>query len=99
AVSLAGLECAWAGYSPGPLHEGNLTSVWIIDEATSEEQRSAIEALAKGNGVGLPFDIFASITATRLDTIIAPFAVVLDGMNSTAKIDGGRIYDLAMPRL
>jgi hypothetical protein len=99
ATSLDGVAFAWAAYSPGPLHEGNVTSLWIIDEAASEDQRAAVDTLSKGDGVGLPFDIFASITGKWLDTLVAPIEIELAGMNSTARIGGGQIYDLAMSRV
>lgn len=98
-TSLDGAKFAWAAHSPGPLHEGNVTALWIVDEALNDEQRSAIETLGKGDGVGLPFDILASVTGTSLDTLVAPFEVTLDGINSSAKIGNGAIHELAMTRV
>ena len=34
-----------AGRTPGPVHEGNMTSVLIIDESASPQQRDALETL------------------------------------------------------
>src|SRR4030081_426279 len=67
-TSLDGAIFAWGAHSPGPLHEGNLTGVWIVDESLSHDQQQAIETLNNGGGVGLPFDIFAAITSTKMET-------------------------------
>jgi hypothetical protein len=97
-MSLAGLSFAWAAHSPGPLHEGNLTAVWLVDEQASPDQRAALEALFAGPS-GLPFDIFGSITTTLYDTIYAPFEVELSGIDSKAKIAGGEIFELVQSRV
>src|SRR5439155_20242875 len=57
-ISLDGARFAWAAHSPKAMHEGNVTAVWIFDDSLEEEQRAALETLARGDGVGLPFDIF-----------------------------------------
>lgn len=98
-VPLDGLHFAWAGHSPGPLHEGNVTAALIVDERATPEQREALTALWRSGSSGLPFDILNSVTATWLDTVYAPFDVELAGINSKAKIDGGKIYELAQARV
>ena len=100
AESLNGLHFAWAAHSPGPLHEGNLTSVLIIDERAKPAQREALEELWRNGAAGLPFDIFNSVTSTWLDTIYAPFELVAVGIRSGVKIGtDGAIYDLAQSRV
>ena len=98
-LSLAGVNFAWGGHSPGPLHEGNLTTVLVVDERTSSEQRSAIETLWRSGDTGLPFDIFNSITETWLDTIYAPFEIELAGMETKARIGHGEILELVQSRV
>ena len=98
-VPLDGVAFVSGGHSPGPVHEGNLTDVLIIDEGTTEGQRSAIERLWRGNGVGPPFDIFASVPSTWIGPIVAPIEVRLASMNSIVRIAGGEVYDLAMSRI
>jgi hypothetical protein len=98
-VSLDGLKYAQAGSSPGAVHEGNMTSVLIIDEAATPEQREALETLWKSGESGLPFDIWNTVTSTWLDTIVTPIDLELDGINSRVKIDGGRICEIAMSRV
>src|SRR5439155_20451281 len=55
--------------------------------------------LWRGGGVGLPFDVFASVTETHLDPVVAPIEVKLDGINSAVKVAGGEIYDLEISRI
>jgi hypothetical protein len=98
-VPLDGLHFAWAAHSPGALHEGNLTSVLIMDEPATPDQRAALEALWQSGESGLPFDIFQSITSAWLETVYAPFEVELAGINTKAKIAGGKIYDLVQSRV
>jgi hypothetical protein len=98
-TTLDGLKTVWLGHSPGPLHEGNVTSLIVIDEESSPEQREALLSLWKGGGVGQPFDIFASVTATWLDPVIAPIDVKLRGINSEVKVAGGKVWELAMSRI
>src|SRR6266542_5526157 len=56
-VPLDGLHFAWAGHSPGPLHEGNVTAALIIDESATPQQREALATLWRSGSAGLPFDI------------------------------------------
>jgi hypothetical protein len=98
--SLDGLRFAWGAHSPGPIHEGNLTAVLIVDEHATPKQREALEELWRTGVAGLPFDIFHSVTSTWLDTIYAPFELELAGINSSVKIgEDGAIYDLAQSRV
>jgi hypothetical protein len=98
-VSLDGVNFGWGGRSPGALHEGHGTAVVVIDEAAGPEQRSAVETIARSGEAGLPFDIFASITETWLDTIITPIEVELAGINSKVAMSGGSLYELVMSRI
>ena len=71
----------------------------ILDEATTAEQRRAIETLWRGGGVGSPFDEFASVTSIWHAPIIAPIEMELDGIRSKARVAGGAIFELAMDRV
>jgi hypothetical protein len=95
-VSLDGVNFAWAGHSPGPIHEGGLTAVWLVDEQTSQEQRGALDVLRTGAS-GVPFGIFEAVTSTLLDTIYAPFEIELDGINTKARI--GNIFEVVQSRV
>lgn len=98
-VLLDGLKCTFAGKFPGAVHEGNGTGVVIIDDKATPEQQAAIVTLWKGGGVGLPFDVFASVTTTWLDPIIAPIDGKLDGIRTELKIGDGKVLELAISRV
>jgi hypothetical protein len=98
-VVLGGVAFAWGGHSPGPIHHGEGMDLLVLDEASSVEQRDAIETLWHGGGVGSPFDEFASVRATALGPIIAPIEFELAGMNSRFRVAGGALLDLAMSRV
>src|SRR5437899_11834647 len=44
-TKLDGVNFAWVGHSPGPLHEGNVTFVVIVDEKADPVQRRALDAI------------------------------------------------------
>ena len=98
-VSLDGLKYAMVGSSPGPVHEGNLRSLLVVDSRASGEQRAALEDLWKSGEAGLPFDIWNTVTSEWLATIAAPIEIELSGINSRVSIGGGRILELAMSRV
>lgn len=98
-VVLDGLKYAQAGSSPGPVHEGNMTSVLIVDEEAAPEQRDVLETLWKSGEAGLPFDIWSSVTSTWLDTIVAPIDLELAGINSRMRIDDGKVCEIAISRI
>ena len=80
-VRLDGLNfCATVDF-PGPLHEGNLTSLFLIDERADARQRQAILQLTSGKE-GLPWAVFASLTAKLLDPVFARFEVRANGLSS-----------------
>ncbi len=97
-TDLSGLVMAQGGTFPEAIHKGRGEGVYIVDERATPEQRKALEALQKGNGVGLPFDIFAKVTVKMHPTVYAPIEMHIDGIRSWVKIGGGRIYDLGLSR-
>ena len=98
-TSLDGVAFLYSGSSPGAVHEGNLTSVLVIDESTSGEQREALETLWKSGESGLPFDIWNTVTSKWLDTIYAPIEFEPAGINTKIRAGGGEIYDAAISRI
>jgi hypothetical protein len=98
-LDLDGVRTVWAGHSPGPLHEGNVTSAWIIDEAATPEQREVMAMLSKGGGVGIPFDIFASVTSTWLGPVFSPIEIHWDGMRTKASVGGGSLFEIQASRI
>jgi hypothetical protein len=99
-LALDGLKYGQAGSSPGPVHEGNMTSVLVVDTDTSEEQGQALENLWKSGEAGLPFDIWNTVTSTWLDTIRAPIELELAGINSKVRIgEGGSLCRIEISRV
>ena len=98
-VELAGARFMTGGHAPGPIHEGEGTSILILDEDTTPEQRRAIERLWRGGGVGSPFDEFASVTTVWYEPLVARIEVELDGIRSRARVVGAATYDLALSRV
>ena len=99
-VVLDGLKYGHAGSSPGPVHEGNMTSVLVVDEAATAEQFEALETLWTSGESGLPFDIWNSVTSTWLDPVKAPIELELAGINSRVRIgDDGSLCRIEMSRV
>jgi hypothetical protein len=95
-TSLDGTSAALAVAWPGPIWEGDATSLLICDERSTSEQREAVETFIRGRGVGMPFDVLAAMTTRWLPTITAPFEVSTDGIHTQASIgEEGRICELA----
>jgi hypothetical protein len=84
-VPLDGLTWAWVGHSPGPLHEGNVTFIVLVDEKATAEQRQALANIGEGRSGG-PWTIFMSVAGKRPSTQFLPFEVHLDGLNSKVRV-------------
>ena len=98
-LALDGLLYAQVGRAPGPIHEGDMTSLLIVDDRATPEQLEVLEVLWKSGEAGLPMDVWNLVTSTWLATIVAPIEFTLAGIDSKVRIDGGRICDLAMSRV
>jgi len=92
-VPLEGLSFAWIGKAPGPMHEGNVNWLVLVDEKANAVQREALDILWAGKSGG-PWVIFMAVASTCEGPLYAPFELQLDGIKSKAR--GGRIieYDL-----
>jgi hypothetical protein len=73
---------------PGPLHEGHGTVQAIIDERADEAPMGALGAILSGqeSEEGTIFNIFAAITETLLDPIVAPIEFQFDMGARTGKV-------------
>jgi hypothetical protein len=98
-VSLDGLQYAFVSSSPGPVHEGDATSMLIIDEAATAEQRDVLEKLWTSGEAGLPMDIWNLVTKTWLETVLSPIELELDGIKTRARIGDGDLLEFAMSRV
>ncbi len=92
-VTLDGLSWAWAGSSPGPLHLGNVSGFYLVDERATPAQREALRTLADGKSGG-PFTIFRAVLAKEFPTRYVPFSVHTDGLNST--VSAGAFLEMAL---
>ncbi|HUO04323.1 MAG TPA: DUF1326 domain-containing protein [Candidatus Binataceae bacterium] len=93
-VKLDGLTFAVVGHSPGPLHEGNVTWLPIIDERATAPQREAILKLLEGKSGG-PWTVFAAVAGKILAPIYAPFDVTINGLHSKARAGSVLVSELA----
>jgi hypothetical protein len=71
---------------PGPLHEGNGTHQFIIDQKATPEQRQALLEITSGKNGGTYFEIFSAICPTTLDPIFAPITFEVDRKNRNAAV-------------
>lgn len=75
---------------PGPIHEGDGHRMLIVDEASSDDQRAAVEALVSGAHGGAYFEIFASVIPNEHGTTVAPidFEIDREARTGAIRIDG-----------
>jgi hypothetical protein len=92
-VSLDGVSFALVGHSPGPVHEGNLTVLILVDEKANAAQRKAMETLAAGKSGG-PWVIFRAVSSRWEGPRYVPFEWHLDGVKSRAR--AGAIVEYEM---
>jgi hypothetical protein len=92
-VPLAGLSWAWAGRSPGPLHEGNVTWQVFADEKATPQQRKALAKISEGKSGG-PWTIFMAVASKRFDTRFLPFEIHLAGLDSKVRIGDALMMEL-----
>ena len=85
-TSLKGIRYAQIVSWPGPIHEGNGTRRFVLDEKTTPEQRQAIIELYSGKHGGAYFEIFASVCPETLDPQIAALDFQVDRQACTASI-------------
>ncbi len=87
-TDLAGLKFLVLVDFPGALHEGHGTLQAIIDDGASDAQMNGLGAILSGqeSEEGTLFNIFAAITETLLDPIIAPIEFQFDLGARTGKV-------------
>jgi hypothetical protein len=88
-IALNGLGIAFAINFPGPMHKGNGTGVFFIDQRADPPQRQAIlEILSGKHGYSL-FEIFSVIVTRKLPPVFAPFDFIVDGKRGGFRIGDG----------
>lgn len=85
-VDLSGLGFAFVIDFPGPMHKGNGTGGWIIDEKANPKQREALNAILSGQAGGMPFEIFSALITKKMEPQFAPITFNLNGRQSSVKI-------------
>jgi hypothetical protein len=83
--------CTFAMYNlfPGAVHEGNATTLVMVDETLPADRRPAIESMIKEKE---PFSVFLDLTSTFHGFRYLPFDLRLDGIRSSLTIPG--IFEL-----
>ena len=84
-VSLDGLSLGFVARTPGPMHLGNGTATFLIDEKANERQREALVQIATGQAGGMPFEVFPPLFP-NVEIQYLPFELKISGMDSGAKI-------------
>ncbi len=92
-VDLDGVRFGFAVYWPGAIHEGNGTRQFVVGEGASDEQRAALEALARGENGGMYYEIFASTLSDDRNPIRAPIEFEADRDARTASFRLGDLGD------
>lgn len=59
----------------GPVYEGDGTMQLIIDQAATPDEREAIEQLVSGEHGGTYFEVFASVSPHRQETLVASIEI------------------------
>ena len=82
-VTLDGSTFAMGSRYPGAVHEGNGTTVFMIDERVPVERRGVIESMIQEIS---PFNIFMDLTSNFLGFRYLPFNLRLEGIRSRVTI-------------
>ena len=93
-VVLDGATAAFIAAWPGPVHEGNGTMQYIVDDGASAEQRDALLKIMSGQEtepMTTMWSVFATMTTTVLDPLVRPIDLEID-------VDGRR-GRLAVPNV
>ena len=77
-TSLDGVRFGFAVHWPGAIHEGNGTRQFVVDEGATDEQRKALEELARGEHGGTYFEIVASVCPNDRDPTVAKIDLDVD---------------------
>jgi len=86
-TDLAGVRAVVAYRTPQHMIEGNWTEALIIDEAATDAQRSAAEAVLSGRVAG-PWALLARFVSKRLPTRYVPIRIEDDEQTKRITIDG-----------
>lgn len=86
-TALGGTHAAIAAHTPGPMGEGNWTAALYLDEAASDDQRAALEAIFGGHAGGTLGGL-SVLVGTWQPTRTAAIEFAIDGRRRRASIPG-----------
>jgi hypothetical protein len=96
-VDLSGINVVFAGFFPGPtLYDGDGTARLYVDDAISDAQQQALEAIMHGKQGG-PMEIVGGLLSTYLPTRRVPIAV--QEANGTISATVGDVGQITSQRL
>ena len=103
-VDMSDVRFGVAVHFPGAIHYGDGTVQLIVDESASDEQREAVEAMARGENGGTYFEIFASVCPNKRDPITASIEIDVnrESRRGTVRVDGlgeSRIEPIVNPEI
>ena len=80
-VKLDGVRAVMMAKWPGPIHEGNGTIQLVMDEASSPDQRAAVERIFSGldtDDMATAFWVFNRMAPNRMETLVKPIDISID---------------------
>jgi hypothetical protein len=98
-TSLDGLRAAAVYYWPGAIHEGNGQMQLIIDQAASDVQKAALEAIMTGQDteeMATMWYVYNATSPTKHPTLSTHIELDWDLDNRTGQAKVGDIFDIAL---
>ena len=92
-TKLDGLTFAAAIWFPGAVHEGRGIGQLAVDVKATPEQRAALETIVSGKAGGMPWEIFAAVTETFLETLSLPIEFETDREARLARLHAPGLGD------
>lgn len=95
-VRLDGLHAGFLIDFPGPIHEGNGTHQVIVDERADPAQREALIKILRGEDteeMATHFFVYAAMSTTHLEPLVAPIAFEVDVEGRTARLKIGDVVE------
>lgn len=85
-IKLGGLNMAWMGSWPGPIHEGHGKGSFYIDRRANDEQFYVLSRILMGRTGGGPFVVYGSSMDVMLEPKRARITFQSKGLRSRVKI-------------
>lgn len=98
-VKLDGLRAAAVYYWPGPIHAGDGQMQLIIDDAATEEQKAALEAIMTGQDteeMATMWFVYGAMSPTKHPTLSAKIDLDWDSEERTGKAAVDGVFDIEL---